>query len=263
MAVRRFRDHVAEHNWFAVAIDVGIVVLGVFLGMQANNWNEERLDRQRGERYRERLMDDLAANQEDFRQRIVYYRQVHDAGYAALRDLRRPSTDDPVAFLVAAFKATHVLPRSAQRATYREIVSAGAMGSLGDESIRQKVMSYYSGLDMTDALTATLPPYRDRLRSVMPYEIQRAILVDCPERDSEDAQGRPDVFLNASCRPKLDAKQAASATSQIRSAPGIELDLTRSVVEDDQKILQFQSRQRNAAQLRAALQTTVPQRRKP
>ena len=262
MVVRRFREDVAKQNWFAVAIDIAVVVLGVFLGLQANNWNNDRLDRNRGQRYRERLIDDLAANQEDFRQRIVYYRQVHDAGYAALRDLRRPSSDDPVAFLLAAFKAAHVLPRSAQRATNREIVSAGAMGSLGDDSIRQKIMSYYSGLDMTDALTATLPPYRDQLRSVMPYEIQRAILMDCPERDSEDAQGRPDVFLNASCRPKLDAKQARTAAFQVRSARGIELELTRSVVEDDQKIFQFQSMQRNAARLRAALQTIVP-RQKP
>ena len=257
MAVRRFRDHVAKHNWFAVAVDVVIVVLGVFLGLQANNWNQDRLDRQRGERYRQRLIDDLAANEEDFRQRIVYYRQVHDAGYAALRDFRRPTIEDPAAFLLSAFKAAHVLPRSTQRATYREIVSAGAMGSVGDESMRQKIMSYYAGLHMTDALTAALPPYRDRLRSVMPYEVQRAILVDCPEQDREDAQGRPDVFLNASCRPKLDATQAASAASQLKSAPGLQEDLTRSVVEDDQRILQFQSMARNAAELRTVLEATI------
>ena len=44
MAIRRFRDHVAEQNWFAVAVDVLIVVLGVFIGMQVNigtsrGWN--------------------------------------------------------------------------------------------------------------------------------------------------------------------------------------------------------------------------------
>ena len=32
MVVRRIRDHVATHNWFAVAIDLAIVVVGVFLG---------------------------------------------------------------------------------------------------------------------------------------------------------------------------------------------------------------------------------------
>jgi hypothetical protein len=253
--VRRFRDHVTEHNWFAVAIDVAIVVLGVFLGMQANNWNAGRLDRQRGEQYRRALVNDLAANEEDFRQRIVYYRQVHDAGYAALQDLRRPRSADPVGFLTEAFKGTNILPRSTRRATYQQVLSAGAMESLGDESIRRKIISYYSSLDMTDALTATFPPYRDRLRSIMPYEMQRSILVDCPEIDREDAQGRPDVYLNASCRPKLDPNEAASAAAQVRATPDIQLELTRSLVDDDQRTLQFQSMQRNAAELRAALES--------
>lgn len=254
MVLRRFREHVAKHNWFSVAIDVLIVVLGVFLGMQANNWNEGRLDRQRGEQYRRRLVDDLRANEEDFRQRIVYYGQVHDAAYAALQDLRRPKSADPVGFLLDAFKGTNILPRSTQRATYQEIVSAGAMGLLGDESIRRRIMTYYATLDMTDRLTATLPPYRDRLRSIMPYEMQRAILLDCPEIDREDAQGRPDVFLNASCRPKLNPKDAAFAVSQIRSAPEIQRELTRSIVDDDQKMLQFKSTRQNAAELRTALE---------
>jgi hypothetical protein len=257
MAVRRFRDHIAQHNWFAVGIDVLVVVLGVFLGLQANNWNENRLDRQRGDEYRERLIDDLDANEQDFRQRAAYYRQVHDLGYAALQDVRRSNSRDPVAFLLEAFKASYILPRSTRRATYQEIVSAGAMGSLGDESTRQKIMIYYSALDMTDVLTATLPPYRDWLRSIMPYEVQRSILVDCPELNRKDSQGRPDVFLNASCRPKLDPKTAASAAFRVRSAPGIELELTRSIMDDESKISQFQTMQREAAELRAALETTV------
>ena len=257
MAVRRFREHIAEHNWFAVGIDVLVVVLGVFLGLQANNWNENRLDRQRGEQYRQRLIDDLDANEQDFRQRVAYYRQVHDLGYAALQDMRRSNSRDPVAFLLEAFKASYILPRSTRRATYQEIVSAGAMGSLGDETTRQKIMIYYSGLDMTDVLTAIVPPYRERLRSIMPYEVQRTILVDCPELNRKDRQGRPDVFLNASCRPKLDPKTAASAASQIRSAPGIQLELTRSIMDNDSKISQFQTMQREAAELRAALETNV------
>ena len=51
MVIRRIRDHVADHNWFAVAVDVGIVVAGVFLGNQVSNWNQDRLDRARGDSY--------------------------------------------------------------------------------------------------------------------------------------------------------------------------------------------------------------------
>jgi hypothetical protein len=48
MVIRRIREHVTTHNWFAVGIDVVIVIVGVFLGTQANNWNEARSDREEG-----------------------------------------------------------------------------------------------------------------------------------------------------------------------------------------------------------------------
>jgi hypothetical protein len=260
MVIRRIRDHVHAHNWFAVGIDLAIVVVGVFLGMQANNWNEARIDRQRGQEYRQRLIDDLDANQQDFQQRAAYYRDVHDAGYAALQDLRRLQSADPIEFLFNAYKATSILPRSTQRATYQEILSAGATGTLGDEAIRQQIANYYFGLDTTTAAIATLPPYRDRLRSGMPYEVQRAIRSDCPEINRDDAKGRPGIALGVDCRPKLNSAAALSAALQVRSIPDLQFDLTRSLVDDDQKILQFQTMEHSAGKLRAVLEATVPHR---
>jgi len=43
MLLRRVREHVTAHNWLAVSVDLIIVVLGVFLGIQLSNWNAERL----------------------------------------------------------------------------------------------------------------------------------------------------------------------------------------------------------------------------
>ena len=45
MAVRRIREHVASHNWFAVLVDLVIVTIGVFIGIQVSNWNAARLER--------------------------------------------------------------------------------------------------------------------------------------------------------------------------------------------------------------------------
>lgn len=42
MILRKFIKHVSEQNWFAVGLDVVVVVLGIFLGMQVSAWNEDR-----------------------------------------------------------------------------------------------------------------------------------------------------------------------------------------------------------------------------
>jgi len=49
MIFRRIKSHIEKENWFAVAIDFAIVVVGVFIGLQVANWNDAR-----GERAEER-----------------------------------------------------------------------------------------------------------------------------------------------------------------------------------------------------------------
>ncbi|CAN5323481.1 hypothetical protein BH11PSE14_BH11PSE14_05760 [soil metagenome] len=45
MILRRLSQSLKEQNWTAIAIELAVVVLGVFIGLQASNWNEARADR--------------------------------------------------------------------------------------------------------------------------------------------------------------------------------------------------------------------------
>ena len=47
MILRRAIDRLKRHEWMAVAIELLIVILGVLIGIQASNWNEARVERQR------------------------------------------------------------------------------------------------------------------------------------------------------------------------------------------------------------------------
>ncbi|MEM7329623.1 MAG: hypothetical protein AAF437_12840 [Pseudomonadota bacterium] len=42
MLLRRITKHVKDQNWFAVGIDFIIVVIGVFIGLQVANWNDNQ-----------------------------------------------------------------------------------------------------------------------------------------------------------------------------------------------------------------------------
>lgn len=43
MLFRRITKHIKEQNWTAVTLDFVIVVIGVVIGIQVSNWNEERV----------------------------------------------------------------------------------------------------------------------------------------------------------------------------------------------------------------------------
>lgn len=45
MILRRFVESLKQQHWTSVFIELVIVVLGVFFGLQAANWNDERRDR--------------------------------------------------------------------------------------------------------------------------------------------------------------------------------------------------------------------------
>jgi len=45
MILRRLADGIREQNWFTVLLEVMIVVVGIFVGLQVDGWNEGRRDR--------------------------------------------------------------------------------------------------------------------------------------------------------------------------------------------------------------------------
>jgi hypothetical protein len=60
MILRRFTQHVTEQNWFAVGLDLVVVVVGIFLGLQVTQWNDARQD----VRWEREFYDDLKGDLE-------------------------------------------------------------------------------------------------------------------------------------------------------------------------------------------------------
>lgn len=45
MFLRRIIENLKTQNWTAIAIEFAIVIVGVFLGTQVSNWNQERIEK--------------------------------------------------------------------------------------------------------------------------------------------------------------------------------------------------------------------------
>ena len=59
MLLRSITKHIKEQNWLAVALDFVIVVIGVFVGLQAVEWNEKQKENELEVTYLERLKDEI------------------------------------------------------------------------------------------------------------------------------------------------------------------------------------------------------------
>jgi len=59
MILKRMADGIRTQNWFTVIVEIFIVVIGIFLGLQVTEWNEEREESARTKQVIETLREDL------------------------------------------------------------------------------------------------------------------------------------------------------------------------------------------------------------
>ena len=236
MVIRRIREHVAAHNWFAVAVDIGIVVLGVFLGTQVSNWNEARIEAQQGRDYRARLIGELDFDARQYALQSAYYRQAKEYGLEALADLsgRKPLSDRD--FLVAAYQLTQTDTTKAKSYVYDEMSVNGLVGHLGDEEMQQLASDFYISLEVAQRSLESIFPYRTMLREVMPYDIQSRIRSECGDRNVFYRGRLVGIATVVPCRMIIDPAQAAPAARIVRATPGIERQMTRYVASLDEKL---------------------------
>ena len=254
MVIRRIREHVAAHNWFAVSIDVLIVVVGVFLGTQANNWNEARIQRSDAAEYRREIIEDLRSNEAQFVSGNNYYGAVRQHAIAALTALESPRSERGEPFLVAAYQASQVWLRPVNRTGYDEMVGAGLTRSIGSKDTRSRLTAYYTQVRQFEANALATTAFRDRVRRALPYAVQSAIRGKCGDRVQTSSDGSQYATLPDHCGVGLGNEAVAVAVERIEDADLAE-DLTRHIADLDQKLAGFDRFIRQARALRLHLET--------
>ena len=252
MVIRRIREHVAAQNWFAVGIDLLIVVLGVIIATQVNNWNEARLERDKAQSYRARLVEDLRDNEREFRDKQIYFRAVLGHATAALDAFDRSASELDEAFLVDASLATNTYAKRPKRFTYDALVAAGDLELLG--ALGYRIGTYYALLDNLVSTAGAIPPYRERLLREIPYDVQKPIRQRCSDVLIQDAQGFLSRILPARCSIELDRTKVERGVARLRAAPELDRDLSRHTFFLDQNLGFLKAAERRARELRVLIE---------
>ena len=142
--LRRITAHVRDQNWFALAAEFVIVVAGVFLGLQAANWNEARKDRKDEEVILARLQAETSALLSVVREERAEVQSLVDTLQQAQPVLfstteARPLTEREC----SALAASHVYRReSDQLPMLEEMLGTGRFDRLRDEGLKRLLRRY-------------------------------------------------------------------------------------------------------------------------
>ena len=137
MILRRFADALRQQNWTAIAIEFALLVLGVFLGIQVANWNEQRETHRKAAVFTARLTEDLRKEGWGYEWIIQYNRETNANQRRVLDAMAGDITLSDEQFLVSAYRATQYKENNRYRATYDELVSTGTIGLIADQTLRE------------------------------------------------------------------------------------------------------------------------------
>ncbi len=165
MILRRVIGHFRQQEWTAIAIDFVIVVVGVFVGLQVNNWNEARADRVREAAHLAGLAQDIRADIADIDEinRVSALRMAA-MGYLLENATGKPlpkgfdsargrieiepspayAAGDPATVGVAMFILTTL---DGNRLTYDTMINTGDVGVIRDGALVRQIQTYYATVD--------------------------------------------------------------------------------------------------------------------
>ncbi|HMM57558.1 MAG TPA: hypothetical protein PKD77_08235 [Rudaea sp.] len=223
MILRRFTANLRRQDWTAVAVELVVVVIGVFLGVQASNWNEDRETNQKAAVFTERLKSDLREEAWGYAMQVGYFNQVLANAKSAADALTGKTQLTDEALLIAAYRATQFNGNTRRRATYDELTSTGEMGLIRDAALRDLAMRVYTD-PVIEQITkdGQQSEYRKEFRMVLPYDVQLALADKCGDQvvPVGDYDGITHV-LAYSCTTGLSTATIEAADTILRKDPRI------------------------------------------
>lgn len=218
MLFRRLVDDLRAQQWLAVAIDLLIVVVGVFIGIEAANWNERRQDRQEERSYYARIIADLETDLNA----LAAARRFADDNDKAAEFVLASLTDDAVAqrqpgrFAWALTYAGYLYFPLPSRTTYDELVSTGNLRQLRDPELKLAISRYYAGADeirqWDSMIRLQQSEYWTQVAGLLPRHALRDVMA---RRDVQLSPAETtSILARARARPALADRLAAMTGHQ-------------------------------------------------
>ena len=221
MILRRFTAQLRRQDWTAVVIELVVVILGVFIGVQVSNWNGDLETDRKSALFTSRLKADLREEAWGYESQVGYYQQVLRNAIAAEDALAgRTQLPDEV-LLIAAYRATQYNAYIRRRATYDELTSTGEIGLIRDTALRELAIHTYTA-DVFNEIIVNGRGSEVRIvfRKAIPRDVQTKLNEHCGDHIVPIGDyASIDQVLDYACTTTLPDAAIASSVAIIRADP--------------------------------------------
>jgi hypothetical protein len=149
MILRRVIGHFRKQEWTAIVLDFLIVVIGVFVGLQVNDWNEVRKESRREASYLAALQEDFATIITELESDIARYEEIAGAMTFLLEESRKAAPDASIEALndaarkVIAMEGTPIVSD-----TYTNLTGSGDLAIIKSQAVKNALSSFFGQADV-------------------------------------------------------------------------------------------------------------------
>lgn len=163
--LNRIKEHLANQNWTAVALELLIVVCGVAIGFQITEWNRGRLAQDDYQLARDRLVDETRTNIAQLEELAGRYEEKEQIIGSAIAQLRScnvgAEAEQEILRALDAMRGTSspvLLTDAARRITEEQLLVARQ-----SDNERLRLENYHSMLVSSNVVTQSVDEYNDVL----------------------------------------------------------------------------------------------------
>lgn len=144
MILRKLAKSIRDQDWFTVILEVLIVVVGIFLGLQADAWNQARIDDHRAQQAVQELRIDFVEIGKVADDLAKYYKGIIDDLDVLNASLRTNQVDpgDHAAIRSAIANGGNFGDPPPPSGTYRDLADSGNLRLIRNRELRLRLIEY-------------------------------------------------------------------------------------------------------------------------
>lgn len=172
MILGRLAHAIREQNWFTVVLEVVIVVIGILIGLQVDDWNQRRLERESDQRALALFVDELQLMLEEASVDLKFVTaSMQDLSSGTEIALNCDASDEERARLTTAIGNTlNWRVPDVRPSGLAEIGNSGTLARLGNPELSRAVGSIHQSIKGIDDSMYFIGPQFDRAwQMLLPY----------------------------------------------------------------------------------------------
>jgi len=209
--LHRIYKQLTNQNWTAVFVELLVVAAGIFMGLQASNWNDDRIERTLERDYLVRLHEDMQASAGGIEQDNEFLKQqlADQATILAALDSCEASAGSSLTLQRGIASLGFINPPRFLKRTVNDLAASGRMGIIQSDSIKEELASIIAEVEWRDnvmeSILRLVGEHRTLIEEQVRYDVSRPI-------EGPDWAVAVDVDIEALCRQPRNAA-AISAIS--------------------------------------------------